>query len=163
MTTIISKVEEISKLPYLIRYQRCELLGAVGVYSMFTKRFADIVTPSFQLLRSRSTWNRGTEQQIAFDKLKTAVASAPVLEAPNFDLGLELATDASGYGLGAVLQQRHPNGDVQPILFASRSLTPTKTSYITQEQECLAVAFGILKFEVYLTKRQTVHRSDWPS
>jgi hypothetical protein len=82
------------------------------------------------------------------------VASAPVLEAPNFDLGLELATDASSYGLGAVLQQRHPNGDVHPISFASRLLTPAEKRYITQEQECLAVVFDILKFEVYLRGRQ---------
>ena len=59
----------------------------------------------------------------------------------------------SGHGLGAVLQQRHANGDVHPISYASRLLTSAETRYITQEQECLAVVFGILKFEVYLRGR----------
>ena len=111
MTKVLSKVVAISKIavPHSVPTLRT-FLGAVGVYSMFIRSFADIAAPLFQLLRSRSTWNWGTEQQIAFEKLKTAVASAPVLEAPNFDLGLELATDASGYGLGAVLQQRYHSG-----------------------------------------------------
>ncbi len=77
-----------------------------------------------------------------------------MLEASYFDLGIELATGASGYGLGAVLKQRHPNKDVHPISFASRLLTPAQTPYITHEQECLAVVFGILKFEVYLRGKQ---------
>jgi hypothetical protein len=33
-------------------------------------------------------------------------------------------------------------------------LTPAETRYITREQECLAVVFVILKFEVYLQGRQ---------
>jgi hypothetical protein len=71
VTTVLSKVEAISKItvPHSVPTLRT-FQGAVGVYSMFIRGFADIAAPLFQLLRSRSTWNWGTEQQIAFDKLR---------------------------------------------------------------------------------------------
>ncbi|GFV98854.1 transposon Tf2-6 polyprotein [Trichonephila clavipes] len=69
---------------------------------------------------------------------------APVLQLPNFTEQFNLFTDASGVGIGAVLNQNH-----RPIAFASRTLNKAERNYIVTERECLAVIWALNKFQTY--------------
>ena len=61
----------------------------------------------------------------------------------------KLVTDASDYGLSAVLLQT--KGDVnKPIALASKSLTELEAKYTTTEKECLALVFAVQKFHNHL-------------
>ena len=71
-----------------------------------------------------------------------------------------LHVDASGMGLGAVLLQRQSNGELQPISFMSRKLTPTESRYAQIEREALAVVFGVTKFNQYLMGRKFTIKTD---
>ena len=62
------------------------------------------------------------ECQKALDELKGRLTKAPVLVYPDFTECFILETDASGLGLGAVLSQKQPNGNVAPIAYANRTL-----------------------------------------
>ena len=70
----------------------------------------------------------GEPQHEAFQEIKQALILNPVLAL--FDLNCEtvVSADASSYGLGAVLLQKQPN-ELKPIVYISRSLTPTKQCY----------------------------------
>ena len=59
-----------------------------------------------------------------FDDIKSEIAKRPTLSAFDSSLNVEtiLTTDASQYGLGAVLSQVS-NGVEQPIIFVSRTLS----------------------------------------
>jgi RNase H-like domain found in reverse transcriptase len=59
-------------------------------------------------------------------------------------------TDASGYGVGAVLIQGGANGKWRPIAFASRKLKGAEVRYTVTEQECLAIVFALRKWRHYL-------------
>lgn len=59
-----------------------------------------------------------------------------------------LATDASPYGVGAVITHTMPVGTERPIVFASRTLTSSEHKYAQLEQEALAIIFE--KFHQFL-------------
>ncbi|GFW06402.1 retrovirus-related Pol polyprotein from transposon 297 [Trichonephila clavipes] len=80
----------------------------------------------------------------AFNKVKRALTEAPVLQLPNFQEQLNLFTDASGVGIGAVLNQNH-----RPIAFASRTLNKAERNYTITERECLALIWALNKFKTY--------------
>jgi transposase InsO family protein len=82
----------------------------------------------------------------AFQRLKDALTSPPVLSYPDFSRPFIIRTDASTIGLGAVLCQ--DNGDKagpQVIAYASRSLKPSEKHYSPYKLEFLAVYWAVTK------------------
>jgi len=92
-------------------------LDIAGYYRRFVRNFGMIARPLNDLLKKNTLfiWTETTEQ--AFQLLKQSLISAPVLTLPNFNEPFMVETDASDYGIGAVLQQ---NG--HPIAFVSKAL-----------------------------------------
>ena len=64
-------------------------------------------------------------------------------------LPLNLAADASAYGVGTVISQKYQDDSDRPIAFASCTLTPTEQMY-AQVKEALALVFGVIRFHQYL-------------
>jgi len=85
----------------------------------------------------------------AFLRLKEALISAPVMQAPNWELPFEEMHDASDYVIGAGLGQRKDNKPYA-IYYASRTLDDAQVNYTTTEKEFLAVVFTLEKFQSYL-------------
>lgn len=75
-----------------------------------------MATPSTQLLKAGAyEWTKETQE--AFEKLKNAMMTLPVLALPNFNLPFEIETNASGNGIGVVLIQV-----TRPIAYFSHTL-----------------------------------------
>jgi hypothetical protein len=71
------------------------------------------------------------------------------LQYPDFSKEFVLTTDASNFGLGAVLSQG-PIGQDLPVAYACRSLNDAETHYITSEKELLAIVWATKYFRPYL-------------
>ena len=65
---------------------------------------------------------------MAFDTLKIALTTAPVLGYPNFNGEFILETDASLKGQSAVLSQQDNTSKVSVIAYASQTLTLSEQS-----------------------------------
>ncbi|UYV77583.1 hypothetical protein LAZ67_15001629 [Cordylochernes scorpioides] len=102
---------------------------------------------------NKFTWN--SDQQDAFDSLKKALMSEPVLAYFEEQLPTELPTDASDYGIGAVLLQIN-DGKEGPVGYASSTLSKAEKNYSTTERECLATIWAVNKFRPYLFGREFV-------
>ena len=62
----------------------------------------------------------GPIQQEAFKRLKADMASEQVLALYDPEKETTVPADASSFGLGAVLMQNQPSGDLRPVAYASR-------------------------------------------
>ncbi|GFU38476.1 retrovirus-related Pol polyprotein from transposon 297 [Trichonephila clavipes] len=82
-----------------------KFLGMTGWYQKFIPRYADICEPLYQLKKKGAKFNWSGEAQDSFDQIKRTLTEAPILQLPNFSEQFNLFTDASGVGIGAVLQQ----------------------------------------------------------
>jgi hypothetical protein len=82
------------------------LLGTFGFWRSFTAKYADITEPLTRLTCKNTAWRWGEEQTVALQRLKDAVAAAPLLKPPDPAQPFFVVTDASDYGCGASLEQR---------------------------------------------------------
>ena len=69
------------------------------------------------------------EHQQAFDALKEALVTAPVLGYPDFNREFMLETNASLQGLGADLSQQDETGKLHVIAYASQIFVPIRKIY----------------------------------
>jgi hypothetical protein len=80
-------------------------LGLAGYYRRFIRDYGKICRPLFDSLKKGEfTWG-GAQQLNAFQVIKQALCSAPVLALPNFTKPFVLECDASDKSIGAVLMQ----------------------------------------------------------
>ena len=125
-------------------------LGLAVYYRRFIQDFSIIATPLHLLLKKDKEWAWTEEQSKSFDKIKDELISAPLLVHPNYEKPFYLYTDASNYGLGAVLSQKDDEEHEHPIVYLSRSLTPAEHNYTATELECLAIIWAVKKLHSYL-------------
>lgn len=124
-------------------------LGLAGFYRKFIKNFSQISSAMTDLLKMDSKFNWTERHQGAFESLKRAVSSAPVLIIPDPKLPFVVSTDASGYAIGATLSQDQGKG-LQPVAFLSKKMLPAECNYPVHEQELLAVICALKEWRHYL-------------
>ncbi|XP_061151222.1 uncharacterized protein K02A2.6-like [Syngnathus typhle] len=129
-------------------------LGLLNYYGRFISNLSSLLQPLHELLRRDKTWKWTASCQEAFEKAKGALTTSKVLTHFNPSLPLQLACDASPYGVGAILSHVLPGGEEKPIAFASRTLNKTESNYAQLEREALSIVFGVRKFHQYLYGRK---------
>jgi len=83
-------------------------IGFINFYHRFIRDFSTIARPLFYLTYSNKTWNWDVKEQEAFECLKMAVTTAPVLVSPQ-DLELFcIKANSSDFASRAVLSQQLP-------------------------------------------------------
>lgn len=125
------------------------ILGTFSWYRRFVPNFSTIASPLSSLLKKGRKFSWTPECEQSFQKIKECLVSAPVLHCPDYELPFVVQCDASGYGLGAVLLNEHPDGD-RVICYLSRSLSKQERNFSTTERECLAVLWSIETLRPYL-------------
>ena len=92
-------------------------------------------------------WNE--DCQNAFDRIKTAFKTNPILRLPDFDKPFYLHTDSCDHSLGGALLQMHDT-HLLPCAYHSRSFNGAEMNYNVRDQEGLALVDTFKKFSHYI-------------
>lgn len=159
VSTDDSKIQTIKNWPQPTCLKELRgFLGLTGYYRKFIKHYAIISQPLTALLKKGVifVWTKDTEN--AFQVLKQALMTAPVLALPDFSLQFVVDTDACDVGIGAVLSQQG-----HPLAYVSRALGPRNRGLSVYEKEYLAILLAVQQWRSYLQLAEFVIRTDHKS
>lgn len=129
-------------------------LGLSGYYRRFIKGYGVISRPLTNLLKKDGFhWN--SDSDLAFQELKQALCSAPVLAMPDFSQDFVLETDACSKGMGAVLMQNS-----RPLAYLSKSFNSKNLGFSVYEKELLALVMAVTKWKHYLVGNHFIIKTD---
>jgi hypothetical protein len=164
--------EEIKAIPFPESTKRARsFVGSTVYYSGFIPNYSTLMAPIMPLAQEKFDW-KNTEAvktaKLAFEKYKKALEDNMLLAYPDFNLPWTLRTDASMYGVGAVLFQtrkiEHEDGSEElrhePLFFLSKKFSDAATRWSTIEQECYAIYYALQKLEWFLMFKPLVIETD---
>jgi Reverse transcriptase (RNA-dependent DNA polymerase). len=152
-----SKVQTIQEWPEPRKIRDIQsFLGFANFYRRFIFNYSDIVVPLTRLTRKSVKWDFNENCRKAFNSLKEAFITAPVLSHWEPDCQLTIETDASDYALAAILSITKSDGEIHPVAFHSRSFSPPELNYDTHDKELLAI------FEAFRIWRHYLEGSGTP-
>lgn len=114
-------------------------LGFCNFDRRYIKAYSAIIAPLTRLTKKDVKFEWSEECQKAFDGLKQAFTTAPVLI--HFDPEKEcvVETDASDYVSAGILSQHGDDGNLHPVAFYSKKFSPAECNYEIYDKELLAI------------------------
>lgn len=156
------KVEAILQAPAPTNLKQVQaFVGMFNYYSRFIPKFSCIMSPMYELLKRNVRFHWGPEQQRSFIDLKELFKQKVILKCFNPNHSNVLETDASGYGISAILFQRSDcSAPWLPVQCVSRTLNAAERNYSNIEREALSVIFGVEKFRHFLLGSKFIIKND---
>jgi hypothetical protein len=153
-----AKVDAIEKMPCDFKGIR-SFLGHPGFYRIFIKDFSKISRPLTNLLQKDVLFVFDDDCVEAFETLKKALTSAPIVQPPDWSLPFEIMSNASDYAVGAILGQR-VDKKLNVIHYASKTLDSAQRNYATTEKDFLAIVLARDKFRSYIVDSKVIVHTD---
>ena len=152
-----AKVKGVADWPPLLNVKDVQaFLGFTGFYRYFIPNYSKIARPLIDLTKKATPFYWEPLQVKVFKTLKSIMCSKPILRQPDYKAPFFLATDASAYGVGAVLSQeggtnpRTQKPAQHPIAYYSSTFIPAERNYDIYERELLAVLKSLEHWRTHL-------------
>ena len=146
-----NKVKAISDWPEPRKVKDIQsFLGFVNFYCRFIHNYSDIVVPLTRLTRKDTPWDFSSACHSAFNLLKKAFTSAPILTHWVPDAPLMVETDASDYAIAGILSITGPDSELRPVAYYSRTMSAPELNYDTHDKELLAIFKAFKHWRHYL-------------
>ncbi|QRW26145.1 Retrotransposable element Tf2 protein [Rhizoctonia solani] len=145
------KIQAVQEWPVPSKVKEVQsFLGFANFLWRFVANFSHIARPLHNLVKKDTPWKWDTEEQEAFQNLKNAITSAPVLCHADPTKPYFLETDASGAALGSILSQRQEDGRLHPLGFLLELFKGAKQNYDTHDKELLAIIRSFEYWRIFL-------------
>ncbi|KAD4180130.1 hypothetical protein E3N88_28721 [Mikania micrantha] len=131
------KIIDVQEWPIPVNVKQVRgFLGLTGYYRRFVRNCGIIARPLTSLTKKDGfLWS--TDALCAFQALKSALTTAPVLRLPDFSQQFVVEYDASSIGVGAILSQQE-----HPIAYFSKGFSSTTEFKSTYDRELLALVLA---------------------
>lgn len=147
-----SKVEAVRDWPTPTSQKGVQaFLGFANFYRCFIRHFAKIAKPLHELTGEGKAFVWTSRQQEAFDELRRAFTTAPVLALPDFSKPFKVETDASEFAMGGVLSQKGDDGKDHPVAFLSKGIHGPALRYPVHDKELMAIIQCFAEWAPYLS------------
>ncbi|GFT22001.1 retrovirus-related Pol polyprotein from transposon 17.6 [Trichonephila clavipes] len=143
-------------------HQLRSFLGLCTYYRKFVKNFSTIARPLHKLTEAKQKFIWTVDCNNAFNKLKDALTSAPILAYPEIGKQFILDTNASHESIGAVLSQEI-DGQERVIAYFNKCLSKPERNYCVTRKKLLAIVKAVEHFHPYLYGRRFLLRTDHAS
>jgi hypothetical protein len=140
--------------------------GLSGYYRKYVPGYATVAAPLTRLTRKNTTFKWCQDEQEAFENLKIALISAPILTYPDRNKVQVLSVDASNIGLGAVLSQVddwETMANEKVISYASKAVRGPTANLSIHHLESLAAVWAVVHYKHYLKGRRFILITDCSS
>lgn len=137
-----------------------QFLGKINFYHEYIPKSSVILEPLHNLLRKSQKFVWSVECQNSFERIKNLLCSQPILEIFDQNLPINIHTDASLEGIGAVLKQTQPNGKDKPVAYFSKKLNQVQKKIKAIYLECLAIKEAIRYWQYWLIGKSFTVYSD---
>lgn len=137
-----------------------QFLGKINFYHEYLPKSAIILDPLHNLLRKNQKFCWSDDCQKAFDMIKNLLCSQPVLEIYDQNLPINIYTDASLEGVGAILKQVQPDGKERPVAYFSKKLNNAQKKKKAIYLECLAIKEAVRYWQYWLIGKSFTVYSD---
>jgi len=151
LTMSNAKVKTIQEWPESKKVKNIQsFLGFANFYRHFIFNYSDMVIPLTRLTRKDTPWNFDENCRKAFNTLKQAFTSAPILTHWVPDAQLVVETNASDYALATILSIVTKDNEIHPIAFHSRTFSAPELNYDVHDKELLATFEAFKMWRHYL-------------
>lgn len=137
-----------------------QFIGKINFYNKYIPNFSIKLDPLYNLLRKNQKFIWDEKCQNTFEKMKSLLCSKPVLAIFDPKLPINIYTDASLQGIGAVLKQIQENGEEKPVAYFSRKLNESQKKKKAIYLECLAIRDTIKYWHHWLADKSFTVFSD---
>ncbi|GBG82833.1 hypothetical protein CBR_g36363 [Chara braunii] len=134
-------------------------LGMTGYYRNFVKNYSIVAAPLTDLTRLDTPWEWTERCEAAFRHLKHVLMHYEVLKLPDPDKPFLVTTDASQYGIGAVLAQQEGK-KLRPVEYMSKKMPSEMLAKSTYEKELYAFYKALTHWRHYLLGRFFILKTD---
>ena len=114
-------------------------LGFANFYRRFIQGFSALAALLSALTRKDTPFIWREETEAAFQALKKAFTTAPILHHFDPERALIVETDATDYVSAGILSQHDNEGRLHPVAFFSKKHTPAECNYEIYDKELLAI------------------------
>ncbi|GBG78481.1 hypothetical protein CBR_g26511 [Chara braunii] len=128
-------------------------MGLAGYYQRFITGYSRIAAPMTRLQSPKVPFVFDDDARRSFQALKTAMLMAPVLSIYDPSLPTRVTTDASGYGIGAILEQ-HDGDDWHPVEYFSHKVPPINSLDDVRKKELLAFVMALKRWRHFVLGRR---------
>ncbi|MBW0491361.1 hypothetical protein O181_031076 [Austropuccinia psidii MF-1] len=128
-------------------------LGFASYYRQHLKDFAILAKSLYRIGDQQKVFQMAQDRIKAYEKIRKALAKAPLLLMPDWNTPFRLYIDACGDGLGEALHQVHSIDERPtegPICYISSQIETTEARYGSSKIECLCLVWALKKSHYYL-------------